>query len=193
MGLAEARRVIAQRPTSSVQEVRIVLERIWAPWRAQYVKTGSLLSSSATSCFLCDAWEGADDHASLLAWRRPHSMVVLNRFPYNNGHLLVAPRVHKGQIEELTGADLLEPIETIRSLITILNRMLRPQGYNVGLNLGKAAGAGLPGHLHWHIVPRWDGDTNFMPVLGDTKVIVESLNEFHERLVEEIRAAYGPA
>ena len=120
-------------------------------------------------------------------------MVVLNRFPYNNGHLLVAPRVHKGQIEELTGADLLEPIETIRSLITILNRMLRPQGYNVGLNLGKVAGAGLPGHLHWHIVPRWDGDTNFMPVLGETKVIVESLNEFHERLVEEIRAAYGPA
>ena len=192
-GLAEARRVIAHKSTSSVQEVRIVLDRIWAPWRAQYVKTGSLLSSSGASCFLCDALEGADDHASLMAWRRPHSMVVLNRFPYNNGHLLVAPRVHKGQIEELTGADLLEPIETIRSMITILNRMLRPQGYNVGLNLGKAAGAGLPGHLHWHIVPRWDGDTNFMPVLGDTKVIVESLNEFHERLVEEIRAAYGPA
>ena len=170
-----------------------MLERIWAPWRAQYVKAGAGSSSSGTNCFLWDALVGSDDHGSLLAWRRPHSMVVLNRFPYNNGHLLVAPRVHKGEIEELTGADLLEPIETIRLMITVLDRMLRPQGYNVGLNLGKAAGAGLPGHLHWHIVPRWDGDTNFMPVLGSTKVIVESLSEFHERLVEGIRAAYGPA
>jgi ATP adenylyltransferase len=191
--LVKARLVIAEKSTSTALEVKTVLERIWAPWRAQYVKEGALVSSSGTSCFLCDALEGSDDHASLLAWRRPHSMVVLNRFPYNNGHLLVAPRVHKGKMEELTGADLLEPIETIRSLIAILDRMLRPQGYNVGLNLGKAAGAGLPGHLHWHVVPRWDGDTNFMPVLTHTKVIVESLSAFHERLVEEIRAVYGPA
>jgi ATP adenylyltransferase len=89
---------------------------------------------------------------------------------------------------ELSGRDLLEPIETIRWMIRLLDRMLRPQGYNVGLNLGKAAGAGLPGHLHWHLVPRWDGDTNFMPVLGQTKVIVESLTEFYDRIVAEIHS-----
>ncbi len=89
----------------------------------------------------------------------------------------------------MSGPELLEPIETVQRMVGILDRMLRPHGYNVGLNMGTAAGAGLPGHLHWHIVPRWDGDTNFMPVLGQTKVLVESLHEFYDRLVEEIRAA----
>jgi ATP adenylyltransferase len=169
-------------------EFSTVLDRIWAPWRAQYIRDSSQDGGGDTSCFLCRGLAETDDRANLLVWRRAHSVVVLNRFPYNNGHLLVAPQVHRGRIEELTGPDLLEPIETIRWMIGILDRMLRPQGYNVGLNLGKAAGAGLPGHLHWHIVPRWDGDTNFMPVLGQTKVIVESLSEFYDRLVEEIRA-----
>jgi len=88
----------------------------------------------------------------------------------------------------LSGPELLEPIETVQRMVGILDRMLRPHGYNVGLNMGTAAGAGLPGHLHWHVVPRWNGDTNFMPVLGQTKVLVESLHEFYDRLVEEIRA-----
>jgi ATP adenylyltransferase len=127
------------------------------------------------------------DRDNLLAWRRPHSVVVLNRFPYNNGHLLVAPRAHHGRLEELSGLDLLEPIETVRRMVSILDRILQPHGYNIGLNMGRAAGAGLPDHLHWHIVPRWDGDTNFMPVLGETKVLVESLHAFYDRLVEEIR------
>ena len=112
--------------------------------------------------------------------------MVLNRYPYNNGHLLVAPLVHRGTLGELSGADLTEPIETVQRVVAVLDRMIRPQGYNIGLNQGKTAGAGLPGHLHWHVVPRWDGDTNFMPVLGDTKVIVESLSEFHERLAAEM-------
>ena len=99
---------------------------------------------------------------------------------------LVAPKVHKGRLDELDGNELLEPIETLRRIVGVLDRMMRPQGYNIGLNLGKSAGAGLPGHLHWHIVPRWDGDTNFMPVLGQTKVIVESLFDFYDRLVAEL-------
>ncbi len=129
---------------------------------------------------------GDDDRGNVLAWRGVHSVVFLNRFPYNNGHLLVAPVVHRGTLGELSGADLTEPIETVRRMVGVLDRMLRPQGYNIGLNQGKAAGAGLPGHLHWHIVPRWDGDTNFMPVLGQTKVIVESLYEFYDRFVAEL-------
>jgi ATP adenylyltransferase len=164
-----------------------VLDRIWAPWRAQYIRESSQEEGNS-SCFICQGLTGVDDRGNLLAWRRPHSVVVLNRFPYNNGHLLVAPRVHQGRIDELSGPDLLEPIETVRRMVGILDRMLRPHGYNVGLNMGKAAGAGLPGHLHWHVVPRWDGDTNFMPVLGQTKVLVESLHAFYDRLVEEIRA-----
>jgi ATP adenylyltransferase len=114
-------------------------------------------------------------------------MVFLNRFPYNNGHLLVAPRLHRGRIDEFSGPELHEPIETMQRLVLILDRLLGPHGYNIGLNMGKAAGAGVPDHLHWHIVPRWDGDTNFMPVLGHSKVLVESLHEFYDRLVEAIR------
>jgi ATP adenylyltransferase len=110
----------------------------------------------------------------------------LNRYPYNNGHLLVAPNIHAPNLEDLLGPSLVEPLETIRDLVRILNRLLKPQGYNIGLNLGRSAGAGLPGHLHWHIVPRWDGDTNFMPVLGETKVIVECLDEFYDRLSHAI-------
>ena len=96
------------------------------------------------------------------------------------------PFTPRGTLGALSGADLLEPIETIRHVVSILDRMLRPQGYNIGLNQGKSAGAGLPGHLHWHVVPRWDGDTNFMPVIGEAKVIVESLFEFYDRFVAEL-------
>jgi ATP adenylyltransferase len=163
-----------------------VLNRIWAPWRAHYIHSTSGASLSDRECFLCRGLAGDQDRENLVVERRTCSFVVLNRFPYNNGHLLVAPRIHCGTLGELDGADLLEPIETVRRMTTILDRMLRPQGYNIGLNQGSAAGAGLPGHLHWHIVPRWDGDTNFMPILGRTKVIVESLHEFYDRFLEEL-------
>jgi len=162
------------------------MDRLWAPWRAQYIRDSSDATETDPACFLCRGLAGDDDRANLLVWRRTNSIVVLNRYPYNNGHLLVAPRVHRGTLGELTGAELTEPIETLQRVVSILDRMLRPQGYNIGLNQGKAAGAGLPGHLHWHVVPRWDGDTNFMPVLGQTKVIVESLNEFYDRLAAEL-------
>ena len=111
---------------------------------------------------------------------------MLNRFPYNNGHLLVAPVEHRGTLGDFEGADLLEPIETIRRMTGVLDRFMRPQGYNVGLNQGSSAGAGLPGHLHWHLVPRWDGDCNFMPILADTKVIIESLHSYYDRLIIEL-------
>jgi ATP adenylyltransferase len=165
------------------------MDRLWAPWRAQYIRDASEASGVAdTGCFICRgvAAPRYEDRENLVVWRRPNSVVVLNRFPYNNGHLLVAPLVHKGTLGELSGADLFEPLETVRRAIAVLDRMFRPHGYNVGLNQGRSAGAGLPGHLHWHVVPRWDGDTNFMPVLGQTKVLVESLHEFFDRFVAEL-------
>jgi ATP adenylyltransferase len=165
-----------------------MLNRIWAPWRAQYILEGSQKPSSNSACFICHGLADHDDRENLIAFRGTHSVVVLNRFPYNNGHLLVAPRVHQGLLGDLEGPNLIEPIETIQKMLRVLDRMLHPQGYNVGLNQGKSAGAGLPGHLHWHIVPRWDGDTNFMPVLGDSKVIVESLHAFYDRFIEELRS-----
>lgn len=159
------------------------MDRLWAPWRSQYIRESAADGArpEAPSCFLCHSLGTDDDRANLLVWRRAHAAIFLNKYPYNNGHLLICPVVHRGGLEELEGADLVEPLETVKVAVSVLDRILRPQGYNVGLNLGRAAGAGLPGHLHWHIVPRWDGDTNFMPVLGDAKVIVESLDEFYGR------------
>ncbi len=167
------------------------MDRLWAPWRAQYIHEASAEGSADAGCFLCRglAAPPGEDRDNLVAWRRPHSVVVLNRFPNNNGHLLGAPVVHRGTRGELSGEDLVGPVETLQRVIDVLDGMLRPQAYNVGLNQGKAAGAGLPGHLHWHVVPRWDGDTNFMPVLGRTKVIVESLAEFYDRFVAALAAA----
>ena len=114
----------------------------------------------------------ADDRANLVVHRSGLSVVVLNRFPYNNGHLLVCPKAHKGRLDELAPDELLDLQLVLRQMAGIIRKRMNADGFNVGLNLGRVAGAGVPGHLHWHIVPRWAGDTNFMPVIGDTKVIV---------------------
>jgi ATP adenylyltransferase len=116
---------------------------------------------------------------------------LLNRYPYNNGHLLVAPRSHKSALADLDGPEIVEIMESVRQMISVLDRIIHPDGYNVGLNLGMCAGAGLPGHLHWHIVPRWHGDTNFMPTIADTKVLAQSLDSMYELLVNEIRMRRG--
>ena len=157
------------------------MDHLWAPWRLSYVKAATA-PTAADPCFICQGLAAEDDRANLVALRTPLSVVVLNRFPYNNGHLLVAPRAHKGRLDELTSAELLETMETLRRMVGVLDETMRPAGYNVGLNLGHVAGAGLPGHLHWHVVPRWHGDTNFMPVLADVKVIVQSLEALYALL-----------
>ena len=162
------------------------MDQLWAPWRLAYVADPKEQQKPQTpdACFICQGVHGTDDRANLLVYRTPLSVVVLNKFPYNNGHLLVAPRVHKGRPDELEPEQLLDLQLVLRKMIGILEQRMNPDGFNVGLNLGKVAGAGLPGHLHWHIVPRWNGDTNFMPVLTDTKVIVQSLDALFDLLVE---------
>jgi ATP adenylyltransferase len=126
------------------------------------------------------------DRENLIAHRGARSVVVLNRFPYNNGHLLVAPNAHKGRLEELESGELLDLMEMVRRMVAVLQELITPDGFNIGLNLGRTAGAGLPGHLHWHIVPRWNGDTNFMPVLADAKVISQSLDSLWEMLAAKL-------
>jgi ATP adenylyltransferase len=158
------------------------MDQLWAPWRLSYVTAGKP-PGGEEPCFLCRGLAAGDDRAHLIALRTPLSVVVLNRFPYNNGHLLVAPVAHKATLQELTAEELLEVMETVRRLVTVLEEQMHPDGFNIGLNLGKSAGAGLPGHLHWHLVPRWEGDTNFMPVLADTKVIVQSLDALYDSLL----------
>ncbi len=162
------------------------MDQLWAPWRLAYVATAKPPTADDT-CFLCAGLADDEDHKHLIALRTPLSVVMLNRFPYNNGHLLIAPRAHKGRLDELTPEELLETMETLRRMVNVLEELMHPDAFNIGLNLGRAAGAGLPGHLHWHIVPRWHGDTNFMPVLTDVKVIVQSLDALYELLMQRLR------
>lgn len=162
------------------------MEKLWAPWRLSYVAAAKP-PGAGDACFICQGLAGDDDRGNLIALRTPGSVVVLNKFPYNNGHLLVAPLRHKGQLADLEAGELLEVMETVRRMVGVLDGLMKPDGYNIGLNLGSAAGAGLPGHLHWHIVPRWHGDTNFMPVLSDVKVIAQSLEAFYDLLTGRLR------
>jgi ATP adenylyltransferase len=161
------------------------MDQLWAPWRLAYVATDKPATLD-DDCFLCRGLADDDDRRHLIALRTPASVVVLNRYPYNNGHLLVAPQAHKPSLDALTADELLETMQTVTRMVGVLGDLIHPDGYNVGLNLGRAAGAGLPGHLHWHIVPRWNGDTNFMPVLADAKVIVQSLDSLYDMLVERL-------
>src|SRR5688500_15321587 len=158
------------------------MDQLWAPWRLAYVARDAPRNPDGDDCFICRGVSEADDRTNLIVHRTRLGAVVLNRFPYNNGHLLVAPRAHKGRLDELTADETLELQQTVTRMVSVLERLMKPEGFNVGLNLGKVAGAGLPGHLHWHVVPRWNGDTNFMPVVGDTRVIVQSLDALYELL-----------
>ena len=158
------------------------MDQLWAPWRLAYVAAAKPPSED-DPCFICRGLAAADDRGQLIAQRTATSVVLLNRFPYNNGHLLVAPRAHKGQLSELNADELLQTMETLRQMVRLLDRLMHPDGYNIGINLGRVAGAGLPGHLHWHVVPRWQGDTNFMPLLADAKVISQALEALYDLLV----------
>ncbi len=156
-------------------------QNLWAPWRMEYIR--SLAEENKGGCFLCryrDAVDQEESHHVL--WRTPSTLVVMNRFPYTNGHLLVAPLADKGDLTDLTDGEMLDLWQQTRDAKTVLQQAISPHGFNIGVNLGLCAGAGLPGHLHVHIVPRWNGDTNFMAVLGDIRVVPESLDKLYEHL-----------
>jgi len=154
------------------------MNRLWAPWRAGYIAQ----AVRPSGCFLCAAVPPGDDRERLMVLRTEHSIVMLNRYPYNNGHLLVCPRLHKAELTDLTAAESADLQRLLTKLTVVLRKCMNADGFNIGLNLGKAAGAGVPGHLHWHIVPRWNGDNNFMPVTGDVKVLSQSLDDCRDLL-----------
>ena len=152
---------------------------LWAPWRLEYVQT----ADEAPGCIFCLAAEG-DDAERLVVHRGRRAFVVLNRFPYASGHLMVAPLRHVGELGELEDDEVLELHRLAESGIGALAQVYAPQGYNLGWNLGRVAGAGVVDHVHLHVVPRWAGDTNFMPVLADVKVLPEHLDETRRRLAD---------
>ena len=156
---------------------------LFAPWRLPYIKA---LGKSG-GCFLCEAAKAQDAEKKrdlLVLWTSEQSILLINRFPYANGHLLIAPRAHKAELEELTEAEQLDlSVQTIAA-VKLLKRAVSAQGFNIGINLGPVAGAGLPGHVHQHVVPRWGGDTNFMTVVGETRVVPQALSQLHTELMK---------
>lgn len=170
-------------------------QQLWAPWRLGYIQGEPeaqptrperfSVPGADPECFICQAVADSSNPARHVVHRGGVVLSLLNRYPYNNGHLLVAPHVHCGQLHQLDDQQMLALSREIRDMLGLLERVLKPEGFNVGLNLGHVAGAGLPGHLHWHIVPRWTGDTNFLPALAGVKVIPQSLDALWELLLAE--------
>ncbi|MBM3248841.1 MAG: HIT domain-containing protein [Candidatus Omnitrophica bacterium] len=152
------------------------MNRIWAPWRIGYVQKKS------KGCIFCRAAKSRLDKKYYVVYRSKFCFSILNVFPYNNGHIMIAPYRHRGDIADLTNDELLDLIKVLKISQRQLDKVLRPQAYNIGINIGKEAGAGFAGHLHVHIVPRWKGDANFMPVIFDTKIISQSLKQLHNKL-----------
>jgi ATP adenylyltransferase len=154
------------------------MDRLWAPWRMELIAKGD----AKAGCIFCDLPRSQDDRENLILGRTQHTFAILNRFPYNNGHLMVVPRAHTADLLALPAAEYGELAQMLRVAADLVGRAYAADGYNLGMNLGRVAGAGIADHLHWHVVPRWGGDTNFMPVLGETKVMIEHLYASWDRL-----------
>ncbi|GAH60181.1 unnamed protein product [marine sediment metagenome] len=153
------------------------MERIWAPWRIEYI-----LMEKPEGCILCEKPEEDKDEQNYILYRGDKNFIILNSYPYNPGHLMVAPYRHTGNLEELTGEERNEHFEMVSRAIRALREAFNPGGFNIGANIGKVAGTGIDDHFHSHIVPRWQGDTNYVPVLADVRVLPEALAETYQKL-----------
>jgi ATP adenylyltransferase len=152
------------------------MDRLWAPWRIRYIKK----TKSPKKCLFCLGIKSREK--AYVIFKTRHSVAMLNIFPYNNGHIMVSPRRHIRELTQLKEVEVLDLFKSLDKAKKLLDKVLRPQGYNIGINISRTAGAGITGHLHIHIVPRWLGDTNFMPVLYNTRVISQSLDELYKQL-----------
>ncbi|MCD6559426.1 HIT family hydrolase [Thermococci archaeon] len=162
------------------------MKLIWAPWRIEYIR-----SPKHDGCIFCDFPKENRDRERLILYRGEHAFVIMNNYPYNPGHVMIAPYRHVGKWEELTDEELLDMMKLSQLMIKALKRSMNPDGFNLGVNLGRVAGAGIEDHVHIHIVPRWNGDTNFMPVVADTKIIPESLEETYKELKNALKEILG--
>jgi len=154
------------------------MERLWRDWRMAYIESARGLDEE---CIFCELPEREPEEAFVLR-RTSEAFVLMNLYPYNPGHLLVAPLRHTGSLEDLGAEEMRQAGELMQMSVKVLQEVLSPDGFNVGMNLGRVAGAGYPGHLHWHIVPRWAGDANYMPIVGETRVLPELVGATFEKL-----------
>jgi ATP adenylyltransferase len=155
------------------------MERLWSPWRMEYINAPH---GDDDSCIFCELLNAGDDEKGFILVRDGSAFALLNAYPYNPGHLMVAPARHVGELTELTESELIDASRLQQRAVRALRDEMSPHGYNIGMNLGRVAGAGVPDHVHWHVVPRWNGDTNFMPVVGVTRVLPESLEDTYKKL-----------
>jgi len=168
---------------------------LFAPWRMDYIRA---IDKGPADCFLCAAANLPPDampaarKEKLVLWASEHCIVMINRYPYTNGHLLIAPKSHKAELEDLSDAEQCDLMRQTAAAIQLLKRAISPQGFNVGINLGRSAGAGVPGHLHQHVVPRWNGDTNFMSVVGEIRVVPQAMSQLYDELIR-VAAEIGKA
>jgi ATP adenylyltransferase len=158
------------------------MKYLWAPWRMDYI-----LGKKQKECIFCKKPMERKDEANLILHQSRYTFVMMNRFPYNNGHMMVVPKRHCPDLEQLDDQELQDLFCSLRASTRILKEELRPDGFNIGMNIGKVGGAGVDEHIHFHIVPRWIGDTNFMPVLGNTKIIPEYIEQTYQKLYSAFR------
>ncbi|MBN1693075.1 MAG: HIT domain-containing protein [Dehalococcoidales bacterium] len=155
------------------------MKYVWAPWRIEYIK-----AEKPAGCIFCEKPKESKDKKNYILYRGIKNFIMLNSYPYNPGHILVAPYRHTGNLEELTEEERSEHYELVSRSVAVLKKVLKPAGFNIGANLGRVAGAGIEDHFHSHVVPRWQGDNNFMPVLGDAKVIPQALADTYDTLAD---------
>ena len=163
------------------------MKQLWAPWRMVYILNEL---DEKKGCIFCDLPKENDDKKNLIIYRSKHCFVIMNKYPYNNGHVLIAPYKHTHDYISLDDDILLDVQKTAQKVMQVMKNVMQPQALNMGVNIGRTAGAGIDQHLHYHIVPRWDGDTNFMPVIADTKVVSEALEATRDKLYEEFLRLY---
>ena len=161
-------------------------KKLWAPWRMKYIE--GMNPSQSGGCLFCEMPGKQDDENTYIVMRAKTCYVIMNIYPYNNGHVMVVPYRHTPNLGYLSAEERLELMDVINLIIETIKSIMRPDGFNIGMNLGRVAGAGVEDHIHMHIVPRWNGDTNFMPIIGNAKVICESLEDTYARLKKALAA-----